>query len=110
MWMFIISILNFNQYKYAYGRQLRISRLLDEKIKLPVDKDGKPDWQFMERYIKSLPYSAGALSCLFRRFLFNGFFRYFLLAALRRGFAGPLARRASISSIARAKVNSSSST
>ena len=26
-------------------------------IKLPVDKDGKPDWQFMEDYIKSLPYS-----------------------------------------------------
>jgi hypothetical protein len=27
------------------------------KIKLPSD-DGKPDWQFMEDYIKSLPYSS----------------------------------------------------
>jgi len=27
------------------------------KIKLPVKKDGSPDWKFMEDYIKSLPYS-----------------------------------------------------
>lgn len=28
-----------------------------EKIKLPVDTEGNPDWQLMEDYIKSLPYS-----------------------------------------------------
>jgi len=32
-------------------------RLPFEKIKLPVDKKGNPDWKFMEDYIKSLPYS-----------------------------------------------------
>lgn len=27
-------------------------------IKLPVNSSGKPDWQFMEEYIKSLPFSS----------------------------------------------------
>ena len=27
------------------------------KIKLPVTPEGNPDWQFMEDYIKSLPFS-----------------------------------------------------
>lgn len=26
------------------------------EIKLPVDSNGEPDWQFMENYIKALPY------------------------------------------------------
>ena len=25
-------------------------------MKLPADMDGNPDWQFMENYIKALPY------------------------------------------------------
>ena len=34
-----------------------IDRMQKSLIKLPVDSNGKPDWQFMEDYIKSLPYS-----------------------------------------------------
>ena len=55
---FLVTILGKLKYKYAYGRQVRLMRLPFEKIKLPVDKTGKPDWQFMEDYTKSLPYSA----------------------------------------------------
>jgi len=55
---FLITILNKLKYKYAYGRQVRLMRLPFEKIKLPIDKNGDPDWEFMEDYIKSLPYSA----------------------------------------------------
>lgn len=56
--LFLVTILNKLKYKYAYGRQVRLLRLPFEKIKLPVDSKGNPDWQFMENYIKSLPYSA----------------------------------------------------
>ena len=56
--LFLVTVLNKLKYKYAYGRQVRLMRLPLEKIKLPVDKNGQPDWQFMEDYIKSLPYSA----------------------------------------------------
>lgn len=56
--LFLVTILSKLKYKYAYGRQVRLMRLPFEKIKLPIDKKGNPDWQFMEDYIKSLPYSA----------------------------------------------------
>lgn len=56
--MFIVTVINQDRYKYAYGRQYRQKILLKHKIKLPVDAQGNPNWQFMEDYIKSLPYSA----------------------------------------------------
>jgi RNase P protein component len=56
--LFLATVLNTNQYKYAYGRQVRMKRLCKEKVKLPANEDGSPDWQFMENYIKSLPYSS----------------------------------------------------
>lgn len=56
--LFLITVLSKLKYKYAYGRQVRLMRLPSEKIKLPANKEGNPDWQFMEDYIKSLPYSA----------------------------------------------------
>ena len=56
--MFISTIINQDTYKCAYGRQYRQKTLLNHKIKLPIDTFGNPDWQFMEDYIKSLPYSA----------------------------------------------------
>ena len=30
---------------------------MQTRIKLPVTPSGEPDWQFMEDYIKSLPFS-----------------------------------------------------
>jgi type I restriction-modification system DNA methylase subunit len=57
--LFLVTVLSKLKYKYAYGRQVRLMRIPLEKIKLPVDKNGKPDWQFMQDYIKSLPYSTG---------------------------------------------------
>lgn len=56
--MFIVTIINQDMYKCAYGRQYRQKTLSKHQIKLPVDQNGNPDWQFMEKYIKSLPYSA----------------------------------------------------
>jgi len=56
--LFLVTVLSKLKYKYAYGRQVRLMRLPSEKIKLPVDKNGSPNWRFMEDYIKSLPYSA----------------------------------------------------
>ncbi|MFA5782135.1 MAG: N-6 DNA methylase, partial [Bacteroidales bacterium] len=55
--MFITTLLKKLKIKYAYGRQVRVKRLNEEYIYLPIDKDGTPDWEFMENYIKSLPYS-----------------------------------------------------
>lgn len=55
---FVISILKREAYRYNYGRAFIIEKIKKTTVKLPVDTSGKPDWQFMEDYIKSLPYSA----------------------------------------------------
>jgi len=55
--MYLTTLLKKLKIKYAYGRQVRLKRLEDECIYLPVTSSGKPDWDFMENYIKSLPYS-----------------------------------------------------
>ena len=71
--LFLCTILNKEDYRYSYGRARIISKLKEEIVKLPVqyNSDGTifidekhkyseegyvPDWQFMEDYIKSLPY------------------------------------------------------
>lgn len=56
--LFLVTILDMERYRYSFGRKYNKNAILNSKIKLPVDSDGNPDWQFMEDYIKSLPYSA----------------------------------------------------
>lgn len=53
--LFICTIIKFNKYKYSYGRQAN-KTLPSLILKLPIDKKGKLDYQYMESYIKSLPY------------------------------------------------------
>ena len=55
--MFLISIIRKEKYRYNYGRKWGIKRMNKSVMLLPVNDDGNPDWQFMEDYIKSLPYS-----------------------------------------------------
>ena len=55
--LFLIPILNANMFRFSYGRKAKPSHVRSIKIKLPVDKNGNPDWEYMENYIKSLPYS-----------------------------------------------------
>ena len=56
--LFLVTTLKKLRYKYDFGRQVRLQRLDFDEFKLPVDENGNPDWQFMENYIKSLPYSS----------------------------------------------------
>ena len=56
--IFLCTLIEKEKFRWAYGRKWRPKRMPDSIIKLPVTKEGKPDWLFMEDYIKSLPYSA----------------------------------------------------
>ncbi|WP_300753159.1 N-6 DNA methylase [uncultured Brachyspira sp.] len=60
--MFLVTILNKEQYRYGYGRKASQKRLKKSHIKLPsiLNENNKyePDWEYMENYIKSLPYSS----------------------------------------------------
>ncbi len=55
--MFLVTILNLEQYRYGYGRKCSQERMKKVSIKLP-SINGNPDFEFMEKYIKSLPYSS----------------------------------------------------
>lgn len=55
--MFLVTVINKEQYRYNYGRKCSQDRMRKQDIKLP-SRDEQPDWQFMEDYIKSLLYSA----------------------------------------------------
>lgn len=55
--MFLCSLIEMEQFRWAYGRKWRPIRMPKSLIKLPVKQSGSPDWQFMEDYIKSLSFS-----------------------------------------------------
>ena len=60
--LFLASVIDFNEgYRWNYGRQCRIGDTKAIKLKLPAIRNAQgeyePDWQWMEDYIKSLPYS-----------------------------------------------------
>lgn len=55
--LFITALLNKERFRYNYGRAFKKDIIYNTRIKLPVTLTGDPDWQFMEDYIKSLPYS-----------------------------------------------------
>ena len=71
--LFVVGMLQNEQYKYSYGRAFLIDRIQETMMKLPIqhNPDGTPyidcnciysedgyvpDWQFMEDYMKALPY------------------------------------------------------
>lgn len=55
--LFISTIIELERFRFSYGRTLTKNYVVKHRIKLP-SIDNKIDWQFMEDYIKSLPYSS----------------------------------------------------
>ncbi len=55
--LFLKTILNKEQYRYGYGRKFNQDRIKATVINLPIKSKDLPDWEFIEYYIKSLPYS-----------------------------------------------------
>ena len=53
-----VTLIRKEKYRFNYGRKWETERMKESLIKLPIDKNGNPDFEFMENYIKSLPYSA----------------------------------------------------
>lgn len=55
--LFISTMIEQDKYRYQYGRQYRMKNFDKHIIKLPTNDGESPAWDFMENYIKSLPYS-----------------------------------------------------
>ncbi|QXM05817.1 restriction endonuclease subunit S [Crassaminicella indica] len=54
--MFLITLMRKEKYRFNYGRKWNQTRMNKSIIKLPA-QNNKPDWTFIENYIKSLKYS-----------------------------------------------------
>ena len=56
--MFIITVIRNEKYRFHYGRKWHLERMSRSEIHLPVQRDGTPDWKYMESYIDTLPFSS----------------------------------------------------
>ena len=55
--LFIATVIKNESVKYAFNNKWTKELMEQSEIILPAKDDGKPDFEFMERYILSLPYS-----------------------------------------------------
>lgn len=55
--MYLICLINNEKFRFNYGRKSNKMKLEQLKLKLPAITPNQPDWEYMEMYIKSLPYS-----------------------------------------------------
>lgn len=55
--MFLIPLIEQEGYRFSYGRQVKIGHVRDMVIKLPATPEGNPDWEWMEKYVKTLGWS-----------------------------------------------------
>ena len=55
--IFLCTLLPTEKYRWGFGRKWDLEMMNESTIKLPATAEKKPDWEFMENYIKSLSYS-----------------------------------------------------
>ena len=56
--LFLCTLIRLERYRFSYGRKWHLDRMREAVIRLPVTEQKKPDWDHMERYVKTLPYSS----------------------------------------------------
>ena len=59
--LFLVTVVNLEQYRYNYGRKCSQTRMKKAEIKLPVREAGVPDFDFMRRYIEQRRFSHNLL-------------------------------------------------
>jgi hypothetical protein len=56
--LFFVTVIRREKYRYNYGRKWHLERMRDAVIHLPANKIMRPDYEFMEEFMNSLPYSS----------------------------------------------------
>lgn len=56
--LFLTTLIRKEKYRYNYGRKWHLGRMRESTIKLPVTKDGQPDWGYIDKFVMSLPFSS----------------------------------------------------
>ena len=55
--LFFVTIINKENFRYNYGIKFNQGKIKQTKIQLPTTPDGKVDYNYIENFIKSLPYA-----------------------------------------------------
>ena len=56
LYLFIKTTILLQKSKYQYAYKFNETRMLRQKLQLPINKKGEPDYEYMENYIKKLEY------------------------------------------------------
>lgn len=56
--LFLCTVIRREKFRFNYGRKWHLERMREAVIRLPATKAVEPDWQFMEYYMRTLPYSS----------------------------------------------------
>lgn len=56
VYMFISTLTNRFSEKYNFNREINDARISREKIMLPINENNKPDFEYMEQYMKNITY------------------------------------------------------
>lgn len=54
VYLFIATMINRLSEKYNFNREINDKRICREKIMLPINKEDKPDYEYMEQYVKNI--------------------------------------------------------
>lgn len=56
--LFVSTIIRHEKNRFTYGYKWNMARMKKTTIRLPATLEGAPDWAYMERYMRGLPFSA----------------------------------------------------
>lgn len=56
VYLFIANMVSRISGKYSFNREINDTRIKREKIMLPINSKGEPDYEYMEEYMKALEY------------------------------------------------------
>lgn len=54
IYKFMSTIIKRLKNKYSFNREINDTRISREKLILPIDKDGNPNWEYMSKFIKKI--------------------------------------------------------
>jgi Type I restriction modification DNA specificity domain len=55
--LFVCAVIRSERYRFAYGRKWNLDRMVRSTLHLPTDSQAEPNWEAMQRFVASRPFS-----------------------------------------------------
>ena len=70
--LFICTLIRLEKYRFNYGRKWNLERMRESIIRLPIDKNGNVDTDYMRHYMSGLPFSSNLTQAVGNDFVATG--------------------------------------